>query len=723
MIYCNGYPLDKSCYICKKEFATKQGRREHIRFIHKKERNFCCEYCTKKFATSSVLKQHITDVHEQSGNFACGFCEKRYFKEGDKIVHERKHTGEKPYKCERCGESCSRYKAKKAEFMCEKCNGVLLQILKKVNSGITKDKNKSEKDNNLNQSSKAKQTTNLRELYKQKYSTDGGEVLINGASEESELSQVSDVNQDVKLVQNIVSVVDHLPQNKTQNHLEEIEDGNCSQQVNFNDNAEISNSSQSEESYFPQSAKDEINDVDNPPPRKEIICEKVYDKNKVIENKPDVHNFIEESSNAQPMKESTGYYEDKSKDVNDPMLDDVEDMAGFMKTDLKKEIDVVLEKTVKEEEFKINENGYPNEEDNDNPAFLLNLYLARNEIYLGRNEPKDDNQDRNIIKSNSSDIACDLCKKKFAKKQRLREHIIRVHNSEGNKKERKFFCDICQKNYKTRNGLREHTRLIHENEKITCEICTKEFARKSDFIKHTKDIHEQSGKFGCTFCEKKFCRDGDKKKHERKHSGEKPYQCEICGERFKRKLTLTHLNSHIGVNAKEFQCVDCGKQFATKSVLKRHVQSRKTDKSHCSTRFHSGVPEFKCYKCDRQFNSTRSLRQHVYSAHLDGLPCNTCDGKLNDELHLNEHLKSESRKRRPSPPQKTGVSEAIEYDSEANTWQCNVCWMTNKDKARVRAHAEVHFKEFSHSCPHCGIQKKTSTALRMHVISYHKNKE
>jgi len=70
----------------------------------------------------------------------------------------------------------------------------------------------------------------------------------------------------------------------------------------------------------------------------------------------------------------------------------------------------------------------------------------------------------------------------------------------------------------------------------------------------------------------------------------------------------------------------------------------------------------------------------------------------------------------------SAVSEVLEYDSLGRVWQCSMCWMSNKDKARVRAHAEVHFKGFVHSCPQCGVQKKTSTALRMHIISYHKNK-
>ena len=71
----------------------------------------------------------------------------------------------------------------------------------------------------------------------------------------------------------------------------------------------------------------------------------------------------------------------------------------------------------------------------------------------------------------------------------------------------------------------------------------------------------------------------------------------------------------------------------------------------------------------------------------------------------------------------TVISEVLEYDNTNRVWKCTQCGKSNTDKARVRRHAEIHFQGFVHSCPHCGVQKKTSTALRMHVISYHKNKE
>ena len=92
--------------ICQKKFAKRKGLKDHIRFVHEKEKNFCCEFYTKTCARSNTLTQHIKDVHEQSGDFACGFCDKKYFKMRDKVAHERKHTGEKPFQCVSCGESC-----------------------------------------------------------------------------------------------------------------------------------------------------------------------------------------------------------------------------------------------------------------------------------------------------------------------------------------------------------------------------------------------------------------------------------------------------------------------------------------------------------------------------------------------------------------------------------------------------------------------------------------
>jgi len=70
----------------------------------------------------------------------------------------------------------------------------------------------------------------------------------------------------------------------------------------------------------------------------------------------------------------------------------------------------------------------------------------------------------------------------------------------------------------------------------------------------------------------------------------------------------------------------------------------------------------------------------------------------------------------------TTISEVLTYTADSQLWQCTVCGKSNSDKARIRRHAEVHFKGFIHACQHCGVEKKTSTALRIHIHTYHGNK-
>jgi len=70
----------------------------------------------------------------------------------------------------------------------------------------------------------------------------------------------------------------------------------------------------------------------------------------------------------------------------------------------------------------------------------------------------------------------------------------------------------------------------------------------------------------------------------------------------------------------------------------------------------------------------------------------------------------------------TTISEVLLFNQESQMWQCTLCGRSNTDKSQIRRHAEVHFKGFVHSCPQCGVEKKTSTALRVHIHRFHTKK-
>ena len=235
-------------------------------------------------------------------------------------------------------------------------------------------------------------------------------------------------------------------------------------------------------------------------------------------------------------------------------------------------------------------------------------------------------------------------------------------------------CNLCPTTFSRRKGLLQHIRFVHQKEKnFVCSICDKRFSWKNSLTTHVTDIHEQSGSFACNFCEKRYFKERDLKRHESKHSNEKPHQCDHCGESFKKaRNLLEHLKSHLGLKTRDFQCVECGKQFGTKGVLERHVQSLHVNEFPCGIceikfltnrlleehmKFHMGARVFKCYDCGREYISNRSLKKHAYTVHLNE-PCKLCDNQVNDEFHLEEHLKSEARKNKPKRQKKEAPNAA-----------------------------------------------------------------
>ena len=93
--------MKHSCKVCDKWFSTLSKVKVHNR-KHTGEKPYACTHCKKDFSTLSILKVHNRS-HTGEMPFACTLCEK-IFSISEKLKdHISTHTGDTRFGCTKCG--------------------------------------------------------------------------------------------------------------------------------------------------------------------------------------------------------------------------------------------------------------------------------------------------------------------------------------------------------------------------------------------------------------------------------------------------------------------------------------------------------------------------------------------------------------------------------------------------------------------------------------------
>ncbi|XP_016098617.1 zinc finger and BTB domain-containing protein 41-like [Sinocyclocheilus grahami] len=227
----------------------------------------------------------------------------------------------------------------------------------------------------------------------------------------------------------------------------------------------------------------------------------------------------------------------------------------------------------------------------------------------------------------------------------------------------------------------------------------------------------------CPKCDKTFDRIGKYESHTRVHTGEKPFQCDICFQCYSTKSNLTvHKKKHDSdspVKRKEHKCPFCNKLHASKKTLSRHVKSCGNaimDFLRCCLllllfcfrlhlRVHHEDKRYECDECGKTFIRHDHLKKHkkIHTGER-AHQCEECGKCFRRADHLTVHYKS------------IHLGEKIWRRYKAVVHQCQVCKKEFRGKTNLMSHFRTHSGEKPHRCVICNQTFRIKKTLTKHMV-------
>ncbi|CAH2083564.1 unnamed protein product [Euphydryas editha] len=179
-----------------------------------------------------------------------------------------------------------------------------------------------------------------------------------------------------------------------------------------------------------------------------------------------------------------------------------------------------------------------------------------------------------LIHQGIKNYECEKCGKKFRTRNQIRHHMVKHSDTKD------FYCVECDVRFKSAHTLRQHLKRTSKHKdkkslKFECPICDKRFETTSQLHSHTRVQHEGVREHRCGACGAALASRASLNKHARAvHAGQRPpptHVCHTCGKMFRAKSTLVnHVRTHTG--EKPYECAVCGRRFTQRTAMRTHIK-------------------------------------------------------------------------------------------------------------------------------------------------------